>query len=139
MFTRSLAVALVAVPLAANALDFSMKLEPGVSVALSAPQNEVYSLGVGQTAKMLFGITSFLDVGERAVHDAAQPLGRPGSGRGLGSGPGRTSETLGTTSVFKGTVMADQAVTLLTGATLDGRALARTAAVDLDSNLVTRP
>ena len=63
MLTRLLAVALVAVPLAANAVDFSMKLEPGVSIPLTAPQSEVYGIGVGQSAKMLFGITSFLDIG----------------------------------------------------------------------------
>jgi hypothetical protein len=50
-----------------------------------------------------------------------------------------SSATLGTTSVFKGTIMADQAVTLNTGASLEGRALARIAAVALDSNAVTRP
>jgi hypothetical protein len=50
-----------------------------------------------------------------------------------------SSATLGTTSVFKGTIMADQAITLNTGATLDGRALARIAAVALDTNAVTRP
>jgi hypothetical protein len=35
--------------------------------------------------------------------------------------------------------MADQSVTLITGATMDGRALARIAAVALDSNTITRP
>ena len=50
-----------------------------------------------------------------------------------------TSATLGTTSVFKGTIMADQAITLDTGATLDGRALARIAAVTMDGNTVTAP
>jgi len=50
-----------------------------------------------------------------------------------------SSATLGTTSVFKGTIMADQSITLATGATLDGRALARIAAVTLDANIVTAP
>lgn len=50
-----------------------------------------------------------------------------------------TSVTLGSTSDFKGTIMADQAVTLETGAVLHGRALARIAAVTLDSNTVTKP
>jgi len=50
-----------------------------------------------------------------------------------------SSATLGTTSVFKGTIMADQAITLTTGARLDGRALARIAAVTLDANIMTIP
>ena len=50
-----------------------------------------------------------------------------------------SSATLGTTSVFKGTILADQSITLTTGATLDGRALARIAAVTLDSNTVSAP
>jgi Ice-binding-like len=50
-----------------------------------------------------------------------------------------SSSTLGTYSSFKGTIMADQAITLGTGAILEGRALARFAAVALDTNVVTRP
>lgn len=50
-----------------------------------------------------------------------------------------TSATLGTTSVFQGTIMAYQAITLDTGATLDGRALAQIAAVALDSNIIVKP
>ncbi len=50
-----------------------------------------------------------------------------------------SSATFGTTSVFKGTVMADQSITLNNGATLDGRALARIGAVTMDSNIVTAP
>ncbi|HEY4188622.1 MAG TPA: ice-binding family protein [Polyangia bacterium] len=50
-----------------------------------------------------------------------------------------TSATLGSTSAFRGTVMADQAITLNTGATLDGRVLARIAAVTMDSNTIVKP
>jgi ABC-type Fe2+-enterobactin transport system substrate-binding protein len=50
-----------------------------------------------------------------------------------------TSATLGTTSAFQGTILADQAITLNNGATLNGRALARIAAVALDSNTIVRP
>jgi len=50
-----------------------------------------------------------------------------------------SSATLGTTSSFQGTIMADQSITLNTGATLTGRALTRIGAVTLDSNSVTKP
>lgn len=50
-----------------------------------------------------------------------------------------TSATLDTTSVFKGTILAQTSITLKTGATLDGRALAQNGAVTLDSNTVTTP
>ena len=50
-----------------------------------------------------------------------------------------TSATLGVSSVFHGTVMADQSITLTMGATVDGRVLARVGAVTLDSNTIVRP
>ena len=50
-----------------------------------------------------------------------------------------TSATLGTTSVVKGTIMADQSVTMNTGASLEGRALARIAAVTLSGNTIVKP
>jgi hypothetical protein len=50
-----------------------------------------------------------------------------------------SSATLGTTSAFKGTIMADQSITLATGATLNGRALARVGAVTLAGNAVVMP
>jgi hypothetical protein len=50
-----------------------------------------------------------------------------------------SSATLGTTSVFKGTIMANQSITLATGATLNGRALARIGAVTLAGNAVVMP
>jgi ice-binding like protein len=50
-----------------------------------------------------------------------------------------TSATLGTNSVFKGIILADQAITVNTGAKVDGRVLARIAAVTLDTNAITAP
>ncbi len=49
-----------------------------------------------------------------------------------------TSATFGTTSIFYGNVLADQSITLTTGATLRGRALTRIAAVTLDANIVDK-
>ena len=50
-----------------------------------------------------------------------------------------SSATLGTSTTFAGTIMAQASVSLDTGATLDGRALARTGAVTLLSNSVVVP
>jgi hypothetical protein len=50
-----------------------------------------------------------------------------------------SSATLGTYSVLQGNVMAMASITVTTGVTLDGRALARTAAVTLDSDTITAP
>jgi len=50
-----------------------------------------------------------------------------------------TSATLGTNSIFYGNILADQSITLTTGATLTGRALTRIGSVTLDSNIVTKP
>jgi len=50
-----------------------------------------------------------------------------------------SSATLGTTTTFAGTIMAQASVSLDTGATLNGRALARTGAVTLLDNLVNVP
>lgn len=50
-----------------------------------------------------------------------------------------SSATLGTNTTFQGTIMALVSITLTTGATLDGRALASTGAVALDSNPVNVP
>lgn len=50
-----------------------------------------------------------------------------------------SSATLGTNSIFEGTIMSLQSISLDTGATLTGRALARNGAVTLDTNAVTAP
>jgi hypothetical protein len=50
-----------------------------------------------------------------------------------------SSATLGTSSIFKGNILADQSITLTTGVSLEGRALTRVGAVALDSNIITVP
>jgi uncharacterized repeat protein (TIGR01451 family) len=50
-----------------------------------------------------------------------------------------SSATLGTYSIFNGTIMAQASVSIATGAALNGRALARTGAVTLDSNTGINP
>jgi HD-GYP domain-containing protein (c-di-GMP phosphodiesterase class II) len=49
-----------------------------------------------------------------------------------------SSATLGTYSVLRGNVMALASITVTTGTTVDGRMLARTGAVTLDSDTITR-
>ncbi|MES2459659.1 MAG: ice-binding family protein [Armatimonadota bacterium] len=51
-----------------------------------------------------------------------------------------SSATLGTNTAFRGSIVALTSITLTTGATIeDGRALARNAAVTLDTNRITVP
>jgi hypothetical protein len=49
-----------------------------------------------------------------------------------------SSATLGTYSILRGNVLALASITVTTGVTVDGRTLARTAAVTLDTNTITR-
>ena len=50
-----------------------------------------------------------------------------------------SSATLGTTTHFAGTVIADISITATTGVSVDGRLFARNGAVTLDSNTITVP
>jgi hypothetical protein len=50
-----------------------------------------------------------------------------------------SSATLGTHSIFKGTILALTSISATTGATMDGRALARNGEVTLDTNTITVP
>lgn len=50
-----------------------------------------------------------------------------------------SSATIGTDAAFVGTVLAGASITANTGATIQGRLLADTAAVTLQSNVITRP
>jgi hypothetical protein len=50
-----------------------------------------------------------------------------------------SSATLGANSIFKGNIMAYTSITLNTGANVEGRVLAQTAAVTLNDNTITKP
>jgi uncharacterized protein (TIGR03437 family) len=50
-----------------------------------------------------------------------------------------TSATLGANSVFQGSILANQSVTLSVGAAVNGRLLAQNGAVTLQSNIITSP
>ena len=50
-----------------------------------------------------------------------------------------SSATLGGSTSFKGSILALTSITLVTSATIDGRALARNGAVTLDTNTITKP
>jgi len=50
-----------------------------------------------------------------------------------------SSATLGANSFFEGNIMAYASITLYSGASLEGRALAQTAAVTLNDNIITKP
>ena len=64
-------------------------------------------------------------------------VGAPGSGSNVYWRVG-SSATLGTTTAFRGSIIADQSVALTTGANITcGRAIALVGAVTMDSNLIT--
>jgi hypothetical protein len=50
-------------PRLAPGLKLSLNVEPGLAVALTAPQSQRTDLGLGQTVKLLFGATRYLAVG----------------------------------------------------------------------------
>jgi len=49
-----------------------------------------------------------------------------------------SSATLGTSSTFIGTILAQASITVTTGATIDGKVLAHDGAVTLDTNIITK-
>jgi outer membrane protein OmpA-like peptidoglycan-associated protein len=74
---------------ASSGIDVSFKLEPGLAIPLTAPQSEVFGLGVGQSVKALFGLTSWLDIGPTAsflLLSAQEPGTESGVAWGFGGG-----------------------------------------------------
>ncbi len=94
------------------------------NLTLSGTASDVWIFQMASTLTLTTGRAVNLTGGAQASHVFWQ----------VGS-----SATLGVNSTFVGTIMAQASVTLDHGATLTGRALARTGAVTLDTNTVVRP
>ena len=114
-----------------------LTLAPGVftsSSTLAISSGDLTLTGLGDsTAVFIFQIGSALTVtsGRQVIltggAQASNVFWQVGS-----------SATLGTTSDFSGTIMALASITLETGATLHGRALASTGGVTLDASVVSQ-
>ncbi|MCF7922095.1 MAG: ice-binding family protein [Candidatus Marinimicrobia bacterium] len=96
----------------------------GSDVTLSGSETDVWIFQIATTLTVGNGIHVILAGGAQAANVFWQ----------VG-----TSATLGTTSVFKGTIIADQSISLETGATVEGRLLASIGAVTIASSSVTVP
>jgi len=85
----AVAFTLLAVPMTAHAVDLSFKLEPGLAVPLSVPQSQIYDPGFGQSVKVLFGLTPYLDIGPAISFmylPAEAPQGESGVAWAFGGG-----------------------------------------------------
>jgi hypothetical protein len=96
----------------------------GSNLTLAGGANDVWIFQIASNLNVGNGIQVILSGGARAANIFWQ----------VG-----TSAILGTTSAFKGTILADQSVSMNSGASLEGRALARIAAVTLSANTITHP
>ncbi len=90
-------------------------------------QSDINAVFIFQVATSL-GVTSASHVILSGGADAANIYWQVG-----------TSAAFDTTTIFYGTILADQSITFATGATLNGRALARIGAVTLQSTTIANP
>ncbi len=96
----------------------------GSDVTLTGGPNDVWIFQCAQDLQVGSGIKVILAGGARARNIFWQ----------VG-----TSAVLGTSSVFKGTIMADQSITMNTSSTMEGRALAFSAEVAFNGDIATLP
>ncbi len=108
--------------LSAGVYSASSSMSLTGSVTLVGNANSVFIFQAGSSLTVNPGSTVVLSGGVRACNVFWQ----------VGS-----SATLGTTSSFVGTILALTSISMNTGATLQGRALARNGAVTLDGNTIT--
>ena len=94
----------------------------GADLTLTGNATDVWIFQIGTSLNLGSGIKIILAGGAQAANIFWQ----------VG-----TSATLGTYSVFKGSILADQSISLATGATMDGRALAFSAAVTMGSGVTS--
>jgi Ice-binding-like/Bacterial Ig-like domain len=95
------------------------------NLTLSGPASGVWIFQIVSTLTTAAGNSQVIMAGGATAHNVFWQVG--------------SSATLGTNTIFQGTIMAQASITVTTGATLNGRALARTGAVSLDSNPVNVP
>lgn len=113
---------------------------------------QVLKAGVYNSSAGTFGVTGTLTLDAEGDSQAvfifqmaSTLITAPGSSVALINGANAcnvfwqvgSSATLDTTTSFKGTIMALTSIALKTGATLQGRALARNGEVTLDTNVIT--
>jgi hypothetical protein len=102
----------------------SMGLTGALTLDAAGNPDAVFVFQAGSTLTTASGSSVVLSNGAQACHVFWQ----------VGS-----SATLGTATQFRGNILADTSVTLATGATVQGRVLARDGAVTLDTNVITAP
>ena len=115
--------------------------------------NQILTTGVYDSADGTFGLTGTLTLNAEGdpnavfIFQAASTL-KTASGSSVALVNGAqacnvfwkvgSSGTLGTATSFKGNILASETITMNTGATLEGRALARGGAVTLATNVITK-